>query len=545
MKLYYDVRNSGVPNHASVKRQVLSDLRCDVWDAYLQDYHDQDIMKFLRYGWPVKYIADQPPLQTLNNHASALRNRPAIDAFVQKELRMNAMLGPLTTQPFVEWTQVPPLMTRDKPDGSGKRVIIDLSFPEGRSVNDGISKVETPTYKLPTPLDLADHILEAGRGALLWKSDLSRAYRQLRVDPLDYPLLCIKHDGAYYVDICPSFGCRASGQAQQRVSNAVFHLMSRENFNVLAYVDDFCGVARHPQTAKASFDRFQSLTRELGLKLAPDKTQTPSTVMEWLGFTFDTNDMSITIPQEKLDDILQEAEKWLHKSSATKQQIQSLAGRLNHVSLCIRPARRFMGRILAALREAHHQTSVPISADFKRDVRWFCEFASLTNRRLLIEPRIPVMTIECDACPLGGGGFLKDSFYDFEFPPKLSETHNISQLEALNLVVTVKTLIPPSVSHARLLVKTDNMGAKWALSTGRTRDPILGACARELWLISAVQSLDILIHHAPGESLVLADALSRASFDRHMHRLAGTLVNQKNLSRVAPVPLSTALTMFL
>ena len=99
-------------------------------------------------------------------------------------------------------------MTRDKPDGSGKRVIIDLSFPEDSSVNSGIYKDATPAYKLPTPLDLAEHMLQAGRGAYLWKSDLSRAYRQLRIDPLDYPLLGIKHNGSYFVDICPSFGCR-------------------------------------------------------------------------------------------------------------------------------------------------------------------------------------------------------------------------------------------------------------------------------------------------------------------------------------------------
>ena len=254
--------------------------------------------------------------------------------------------------------------------------------------------------------------------------------------------------------------------------------------------------------------------------------------------------MSITIPQDKLDDLLEEAEKWLDRKVATKQQIQSLAGRLNHVCLCVRPARPFMGRILATLREANHAPSATISSDFKRDVKWFVEFARLTNRRLLIEPKCPVMTIECDACLSGAGGFSESHFYKLAFPPQIASLH-ISQLEAINVVVAIKTLVSPEISHTRVLVKTDNMGAKFALSTGKTRDPVLAACARELWLISALQELDIMIHHAPGDSLVLADALSRASTNKHMSSLAGALVKDRNLSCVKPVPLLDALTMFL
>lgn len=61
---------------------------------------------------------------------------------------------------------------------------------------------------------MCKEIARAGRGAMLWKCDLERAYRQLRIDPLAYPLLGIQHRGGFYVDICPSFGCRVSGASQ-------------------------------------------------------------------------------------------------------------------------------------------------------------------------------------------------------------------------------------------------------------------------------------------------------------------------------------------
>ena len=43
------------------------------------------------------------------------------------------MVGPLEEVPF-EKLHVSPLMARDKPDG-GVRVIVDLSWPLGQSVN--------------------------------------------------------------------------------------------------------------------------------------------------------------------------------------------------------------------------------------------------------------------------------------------------------------------------------------------------------------------------------------------------------------------------
>ena len=94
----------------------------------------------------------------------------------------------------------------------------------------------TRSYTLPTPLDLASLIVKFGTGCYLWKSDLERAYRQLRVDPLDYPLLGIQHKNRTHSDICPSFGCRSSGAAQQRVSNALVYLMGKSDINMLAYM---------------------------------------------------------------------------------------------------------------------------------------------------------------------------------------------------------------------------------------------------------------------------------------------------------------------
>ena len=77
------------------------------------------------------------------------------------------------------------------------RTVVDLSFPREYTVNSGIP---TATYlgdnfklRLPEVDVLLDIIRRKGRHCHLLKMDLSRAYRQLRIDPRDYHLLGFRH----------------------------------------------------------------------------------------------------------------------------------------------------------------------------------------------------------------------------------------------------------------------------------------------------------------------------------------------------------------
>ena len=95
-----------------------------------------------------------------------------------------------------------------------------------------------PSTGYPTIHDLVGRISAMAPGSSLWKVDLEQTYCQLRSDLLNYHLMGISHRGKYFMDICPSFGCRGSSAAQQRVSNALCHLMNVCVYDMPAYVDD-------------------------------------------------------------------------------------------------------------------------------------------------------------------------------------------------------------------------------------------------------------------------------------------------------------------
>lgn len=205
-------------------------------------------------------------------------------------------------------------MTRPKKNSENRRVIIDLSFPKGEGVNDGIdiSSIygRNTTYTLPNISDFTAILQILDGDAWAWKADLSRAYRQLRVDPIDTPLLGLQFDNQSLVDRCPSFGCRSSSASCQRVATAVVYLMRKQGWTVLAFLDDFAGIKKSRDLAEKAYSSFQALTKDLGLALAKEKCSPPARQIQWFGFDVDIPQMILAVPKEKLLRILQECRLW-------------------------------------------------------------------------------------------------------------------------------------------------------------------------------------------------------------------------------------------
>jgi hypothetical protein len=153
------------------------------------------------------------------------------------EVAQEAMLGPFSKPPFWPWSHLNPLMSRPKKGSTSRRVILDLSWPLHASVNGGtrLDSYLGEPYKLTLPtVDQFAHLMaSAGTGAHMWTLDLRRAFRQIRIDPLDWPLTCISWRGAYYTDIAVAFGVRHGAAFTQRVSQALCDILGVEGIPTL------------------------------------------------------------------------------------------------------------------------------------------------------------------------------------------------------------------------------------------------------------------------------------------------------------------------
>ena len=524
INIHNTVRHSGLPNYRSARIPVPSGLNTDAWERYLRGHPDTELLDFLKYGWPVSYDYITPITSSDHNHPSAAQHSSHIDYYITTELGHRAMLGPFSEPPFSD-THFSPMMTRAKKDSPHRRVIVDLSWPTGEALNDGIPQgmyIGKPyRFHLPTVEGMASRLRTLGPGAYMFKTDLERGYRQLRIDPYDWPLLGIQHRGDMFFDICPPFGMRTSALMMQRTSAAITDFHWDEGFESEAYVDDYGGAEADEREAWRSLGSLQGIMKNVGLKENPEKIRTPSQVMTWLGIEFDSVRMIMRVPPPKVSELQAILADWQGKESANKREVQSLLGLLNFVASVAPPARIYTNRMLEFLRSMHDTGYIPLTAEFRGDLEFFTALFPQFNgiSVLLKEHLAPADQVELDACLSGCGAFNALQFYSRAFPQWVQDRqHHISRLELLNVVVAAR-LWAPGWRGKKVAIYCDNMAACCAMTSGRSHDPYLAACVRAIFVCTTASDVELLISHRPGAEMGPADALSRAHLSVKYHDL--------------------------
>ena len=138
---YLRLWEQGYPNAYKAKIKVHTKINCDELEKMLNAYHDKEVVLFCRYGWPSNRLPFAPwPVTSHKNHSSATEHPQYVDKYITEELAAGSTMGPFNDMPFHGRVGISPLSTREKKDGVSRRTIIDLSYPEGRSVNDYIDK---------------------------------------------------------------------------------------------------------------------------------------------------------------------------------------------------------------------------------------------------------------------------------------------------------------------------------------------------------------------------------------------------------------------
>ena len=398
-------------------------------------------------------------------------------------------------------------MTRHKPNSDNRRVILDLSWPRGASVNAGVEKngYMGSEFKLtfPTIDDLTQELVKIGKGAHIFKVDVSRAFRHLNVDPRDYDLLGVNW-GVTFIDTRIPFGSRHGSQFFQRTSAAVRPVMRLRD--VINYIDDFLGYET-PSVTKQSFDALIDVMTQLGLTISESKLVEPTTKAVCLGILIDTVQGTVAIPPEKLEVVKQMVKDWRGRKWCTKRQLQSLLGMLLYVHKCVKPARYFLNRMLTTLRSVSNPARVELDQDFQRDLRWFHSFLPRYNGVSMYNHMKSQSILELDACLTGLGGRWGNLVYHLTIERGFANL-DIVHLEMVNIVMALR-VFARFWSGTRILVKCDNEAVVKVLKAGKARDPFLATCARNVWYISALADIDLQYEHILGRNNTVADLLSR------------------------------------
>ena len=373
------IRDSGCPNFLKCRIPVTSNLKIENWRSYLDNYWDQQVVDLLQYGFPLDFDRQCQLASTEANHASAIQYSDHVQQYLQEELTHNAILGPFTEPPFS--IHVSPLMVRDKQDSDQKRTIMDLSWPKGLSLNNGVTKemyLDTPyTLHYPSIDNITASLSKLGPAAQLFKIDISRVFRQIKIDLGDIDLLGMKFQGQYFIDLSVAFGYRHGSKIFHK-KDAIRYIMTVSGFpNLFKYIDDLVYTGL-PSNIHQAFHFLKHLLADLGLDISYKKLVPPDTAVTCLGILINTIDKTIAIPANKLQEITAICNNWTTHTYCSKRDLQSLLGSLLYITKCVKPARSFLNRMLQLLRDNCHNSKILLSPEFFRDLAWFRVFCHNT-----------------------------------------------------------------------------------------------------------------------------------------------------------------------
>ena len=254
IQLHNTVRRTNCPKFLGCRIPVQTQLKPRAWRYYLQDYWDHQLPDLIEYGFPINFDRSLPLISTEVNHASGHEYGNDIEQYLREEVAINAMYGPFQEKPINK--HISPMMTREKQGSDNIRTIVDLSWPHGCSVNDGVCKnryLDLYYYlSYPSIDNIVDRLKKLGPGALIYKVDISRAFRHFKIVPGDLDLLGLKHD-SYNLDGSLAFGFRHGSFFFQKCSDAIRFIMKKFGYpNLLNYIDDLVYIGL-PSEIEASY----------------------------------------------------------------------------------------------------------------------------------------------------------------------------------------------------------------------------------------------------------------------------------------------------
>ena len=366
-------------------------------------------------------------------------------------------------------------------------------------------------------------VQQLGAGAHLIKMDIQSAFRLLPLHPDDYCLMGMSHEGEYFVDKALPFGCAISCALFEQFSTFLewcAKTLTRSE-NLIHYLDDFCGGAHAKDEAGGLLEGILQLFKQLGVPVAPDKVEGPTTCLKFLGLIVDTVAMEVRIPEEKVTDLLGEVTGLLGgKKKVTLRQLQSLIGKLNFACRAIVPGRPFCRRLInttCGVTNPHHR--IRVTNAMIEDLKIWEQFLRECNGRSIMLHR---QWLESQALELftgaagsvGFGAYLQGHWSHGTWPPHWQQNGPDITFKELFAIVLAVHLWANLLTNKKIIFHCDNQAVVTIINKQSTRSPPSMQLVRIMVLTCLRNNLLFKARHIPGARNCIADALSRGQLTR-------------------------------
>lgn len=492
-----------------------SPLNIPLLQWYLRNHPDSQLTAYvcqgLSEGFRIGYARATPLQSATRNHPSSHERPSQVSLQLQDELHAGRLSNHFPALKLAQ-IQVSPIGLVPKANSEKWRLIVDLSFPRGRSINDGISPALCSLH-YATVDDAVDIITQLGPSTQLVKIDLSNAYRMIPVHPDDQPLLGISWQGATYVDKSLPFGLRSAPKIFNAVADSLAWVLRAEGVQFLIhYLDDFLMMGPPGSTLAITMrSQVEATFNRLGVQIAHHKTQGPTPVLTFLGIVIDTDLFQLSLPREKVTLLQGLLRRWSGRTCCTKRELESFLGHLSHAATVVRPGRIFLRRLFTRLSQVDHPNHFTrLNVEARADIYWWQCLLQFWNGRSFFPPPAASIHPFSDASgSFGCGAYDAERLQWIQLRwPASWQSIGIAAKELVPIVLAA-AVWGPYWAGKRICFHCDNEAVVKIIERRKAKHSLLAQLLRCLYFYAAVFHFDFVASHIPGVQNVVADAISR------------------------------------
>ena len=283
--------------------RISTPLNASAWSIYLWTYPYQELAHFflkgITNGFKIGFNYHTLHLKSARKNLEGARSHPkVVQEYLRTEVHLGRVVGPLTNSVKLT-THISRFGVIPKSHQLNKwRLIVDLSHPVGLSINDCIPK-HLSSIKYITIDNAIQDILKLGKGTMLAKIDIQSAFRLLPVHPTDRHLLGMSWTDGVYIDTCLPFGLHSAPKLFNVMADLHAWILQQQGVSELFhYFNDFLTMGPpSSDICQQNLSTIQRICTHLGVPLAMEKVEDPTTSLSFLGITLK---MEAHLPDDKL-----------------------------------------------------------------------------------------------------------------------------------------------------------------------------------------------------------------------------------------------------
>ena len=411
----------------------------------------------------------------------------------------------------------------------GFRPITDASRPSGSSINCHMEDTfKTFRYK---SVDMVANALQ--KNWFMSVTDIGAAYRSILIRPSDrtYQGLRWEVEGEDLplIDNFLSFGTRVAPCVFSRITDSIARFMEASGYRCWNYLDDFLVMGATFDECRRGQLLLHKTLRELGFYIAYKKVKSPAQIQIYLGVEINSCEMSLRLPDEKVERLYTELAFFAGRSRATKKQLQRLCGILAHCATLVRGGRTFSHRIIEMLgRFSSSRRFLTLSKCFKADLDWWVTFSKWFNGSAkIIQPMSgATQVLHTDSSGSGFGAVSAGDWFCGAWDTDISvsgDSHNHCVARPAMYIpdnINVRELYPileaiwrwgSSWRNCQVQCYSDNTQVVAAINSGKSSNSVAMDLLRQLFWQSVLCNCHLVSLHLSGSKNVIADSLSRVS----------------------------------